>query len=208
MRQRVHRAQQRDLGVERLAGPRGEGGRDAEQRAVRVLEDEGRAGRVPGRVAARLEGRADAAGREARMRRARPGSAPCRRTRRARCRRRLGRRRSRASRRSSRSAAGTVGVVGRAVLHRPVLHRLATASASAGRAPRRCSSVRWSCLKTSLGRRSLLDGEREDVGAEGLFAGWVRSSAPRASPFGLHCAAVTFSGRSCWSEWSAPSING
>ena len=66
LRQRVHRAQQRDLVVERLAGPRRERGRDAQQRAVRVLEDERRAGRIPGRVAAGLERRADAAGREAR----------------------------------------------------------------------------------------------------------------------------------------------
>ncbi len=62
--ERVHRAQQRDLPVERLAGPGGERGRDAEQRPVRVLEDEGGAGRVPGGVAAGLEGGADAAGRE------------------------------------------------------------------------------------------------------------------------------------------------
>ena len=63
-RQRVHRAQQRDLVVERLARPRRERGRDAEQRAVRVLEDERRRGRVPRGVAARLERRPDAAGRE------------------------------------------------------------------------------------------------------------------------------------------------
>ena len=63
-RERVHRAQQRDLRVERLAGPGGEGGRDAEQDAVRVLEQEGGAGRVPGRVAAGLERGPDAAGRE------------------------------------------------------------------------------------------------------------------------------------------------
>src|SRR6185436_1059028 len=63
-REGVHRAQQRDLGVERLARPRRERRRDAEQRGVRILEDEGRAGRVPGGVAARLEGGADAAGRE------------------------------------------------------------------------------------------------------------------------------------------------
>ena len=66
LRQRVHRAQQRDLVVERLARPRRERGRDAQQRAVGVLEDERRRGRVPGGVAARLERRADAAGREAR----------------------------------------------------------------------------------------------------------------------------------------------
>ncbi len=36
-RERVHRAQQRDLVVQRLAGPRGERRRDAQQRAVGVL---------------------------------------------------------------------------------------------------------------------------------------------------------------------------
>ncbi len=65
-RERVHRAQQRDLGVERLARPRRERGRDAEQRAVRVLEDERRAGGIPGGVAARLERGAHAARRERR----------------------------------------------------------------------------------------------------------------------------------------------
>jgi hypothetical protein len=65
-RERVHRAQQRDLVVQRLARPRREGGRDAQQRAVGVLEDERRRGRVPGGVAAGLERRADAAGRERR----------------------------------------------------------------------------------------------------------------------------------------------
>jgi hypothetical protein len=63
-RQRVHRPQQRDLRVERLTGPRRERRRDAEQRAVRVLQEERRARGVPGRVAACLEGRAHAAGRE------------------------------------------------------------------------------------------------------------------------------------------------
>ena len=64
VRERVHRAQERDLVVERLARPRRERGRDAEHRAVRVLEDEGRRGRIPRRVAARLERGPDAAGRE------------------------------------------------------------------------------------------------------------------------------------------------
>ena len=64
--QRVHRAQQRDLVVQRLARPRRERGRDAQQRAVGVLEDERRARRVPRGVAAGLEGRADAAGGERR----------------------------------------------------------------------------------------------------------------------------------------------
>ena len=57
----VHRAEQGGLLVEGFAGPRAEGGRDAEGRPVRVLEDEGRAGRVPGGVAAGLERVADAA---------------------------------------------------------------------------------------------------------------------------------------------------
>ncbi len=56
-----HRAQERDLVVERLAGPRREGGRDGEVVAARGLDDEGRAGRVPRGVAARFERRPEAA---------------------------------------------------------------------------------------------------------------------------------------------------
>ena len=66
LREGVHRAQQRDLGVERLTGPRDERRRDAEQRAVRVLDEERRASRVPRGVAAGLERVADAARRERR----------------------------------------------------------------------------------------------------------------------------------------------
>ena len=55
-------AQKRGLLVERLAGVGDEGGRDAEN----LVLDEGRGGRVPGGVAAGLEGGAQAAGREAR----------------------------------------------------------------------------------------------------------------------------------------------
>jgi hypothetical protein len=64
LRERIHRAQQRDLRVQRLAGPGGEGGGYAEQRAVGILEDERRAGWIPGGVAAGLEGGAHAAGRK------------------------------------------------------------------------------------------------------------------------------------------------
>ena len=121
--QRVHRAQQRDLVVERLTGPGGERGRDAQQRAVGVLEDERRRGRVPGGVAARLERRADASGRE----RGGVGLALDEllagelRKRGALARRPvegvvlLGRR--------ARQRLEPVRVVGRALLHRPVLHR-------------------------------------------------------------------------------------
>ena len=62
----LHRAEQGGLLVQGLAGPGAEGGRDAEGRAVGVLQDERGAGRVPGGVAAGLEGGADAAGGEAR----------------------------------------------------------------------------------------------------------------------------------------------
>src|SRR5208283_265088 len=65
-RERVHRAQQRDLVVERLSGPGGEGGRYAQERAVRVFQDEGGRCGVPGGVPAGLEGRTDASGRKRR----------------------------------------------------------------------------------------------------------------------------------------------
>ena len=56
----LHRAQQRGLLVENLAGVGAERRRDAE----RIILDEGVAGRIPGGVAARLKGRAQAAGGE------------------------------------------------------------------------------------------------------------------------------------------------
>ena len=64
--QGLHRAQQRRLLVERLAGPRAERRRDAQRRAVGVFQDVGRAGRIPGGVAAGFERGADAARGEAR----------------------------------------------------------------------------------------------------------------------------------------------
>jgi len=59
--ERLHGAQQRNLGVEGLAGPRRERRGDAQHRAVGVLEDERGAGGVPRRVATGLEGGPDAA---------------------------------------------------------------------------------------------------------------------------------------------------
>ncbi len=64
--QRLHRAQQRRLLVERLAGPRDKRGRNTKRRAVGVLKDISGTGDVPHRVAARLERVADAAVGEAR----------------------------------------------------------------------------------------------------------------------------------------------
>ena len=105
--QRLHRAQQRDLRVQRLAGPRRERGRDAEVGAVRVLHDERRARRVPRGVAAGLEGRPDAARGEAGRVRLAPDELLPAELSPAPSRRRRGRRTSRASRPSTRSGAGT-----------------------------------------------------------------------------------------------------
>ena len=62
--ERLHRAQEGRLLVERLARVGAERRRDAQGRAVRVALDERGGGRIPRRVAARLEGGADAARRE------------------------------------------------------------------------------------------------------------------------------------------------
>ena len=64
--QRLHRTQQWRLLVERLAGPRDKRGWNTKSRAVRILKDISGTGDVPHRVAARLEGVADAAVGEAR----------------------------------------------------------------------------------------------------------------------------------------------
>ena len=62
---RLLATQQRRLVVQCLAGHRDEHRRDTQGVAVRVLQDVGRAGDVPAGVAARLEGAAQPAGREA-----------------------------------------------------------------------------------------------------------------------------------------------
>ena len=123
LREGVHRAEQRGLLVERLAGPATEGGRDAEGGAVGVFEDEGRAGRVPRGVAAGLERGADAAGGEA----GGVGLAPDQLLAAELGDRRAGLRRGEERVVLLGGQAGhrlePVGVVGGAVLHRPLLHR-------------------------------------------------------------------------------------
>jgi len=54
--QGAHGAEHRRLLVQRLAGPGDERSGDAERGAIRVFQDVGGAGHVPGSVAARLEG--------------------------------------------------------------------------------------------------------------------------------------------------------
>ena len=56
LRQRFHRAQQRRLLVERFAGPAHKRRRDDQRHRAAALQQPRRAGRVPRRVAARLEG--------------------------------------------------------------------------------------------------------------------------------------------------------
>ena len=122
-RHRLLRAQHRRLVVERLAGHRDEDGRDAQRVAVGVLQHVRRAHHVPAGVAAGLEGVAQAAVREARRVRLAldQGLARERRERRAVADRveeavvLLG---GQAGQRVE-----DVRVVGRALLHRPVLHR-------------------------------------------------------------------------------------
>ena len=63
---RLHRAQQRGLLVQRLTGVGAERGRDAQGRRVGRALDERRGGGIPRRVAAGLEGGANAAGGEGR----------------------------------------------------------------------------------------------------------------------------------------------
>ena len=171
-REGVHRAQQRDLAVERLAGPGGEGGRDAEQRSVGVLEDEGGGGRVPGGVAARLEGGADAAGREGggvglALDQLLAGEA--------------GQGRALAAPGLEegvvllRGGAGQrlehVGEVGGAVLQRPFLHRLGDGVGEARVERLAAGEGRLQLLEDVGGQAFALHGDREDVGAEGVVLG-------------------------------------
>ena len=64
--ERFHRAEQRRLLVERFSGPADERGRDDQRDRAAGFQEPRRAGRIPRRIAARLEGGAHAAGREAR----------------------------------------------------------------------------------------------------------------------------------------------
>jgi hypothetical protein len=170
-RQRVHRAQQRDLRVQRLARPRHERGRDAQQRAVGVLEDERRRARVPGGVAARLERRADAAGRERRGVRLALDELLAREL-----------RDRRAVTRGAVEGVVLLGghpgqrlkpvrVVRRPALQRPALHRLRD-RVGQRRVERLALCQRGvQCLEHVLGQALALHGGAEDVGAEHLVAG-------------------------------------
>ena len=170
-RQRVHRAQQRDLRVQRLAGPRDERRRDAQQRAVGVLQDERGRRRVPRGVAARLERRADAAGRERggvglALDELLAGE--------------LGDRVAVAGRAVERVVllgrhAGQrlepVRVVRGAALQRPALHRLGDGVGERGVERLAVGERALQRLEDVLGQAGALDLGAEDVGAEDLVAG-------------------------------------
>jgi hypothetical protein len=168
LRERVHRAQQRDLGVERLTRPGDERRRDAEQRAVRVLEDERRARRVPRGVAAGLERVADAAGRERggvglaldQLLAAEPGKPLAV---------AVGLEEGIVLfRGETRERLEDVGVVGGAALQRPVLHRLRDALREGGIEGLAVLERRLQLLVDVLGQALLLHLGREYVGAEGV----------------------------------------
>ncbi len=171
LRQRVHGAQQRDLRVERLTRPRDERRRDAQQRTVGVLHDERGRGGVPGRVAAGLERRADAAGRE----RGGVGLALD-----ELLARELGDRVAVAGR----PVEGVVLLGGhpgqrlepvrevrRALLERPPLHRLRDRVGQRGVERLALGKRRLQRLEDVLGQACALDVGAEDVGAEDLVAG-------------------------------------
>jgi len=171
LRQGVHRAQQRDLRVQRLAGPGHERRRDAEQRTVGILEEERRGRRVPGRVAARLEGRADAAGRE---------GGGVRLTLDELLAGELGDRASVAGRRVERvvllgghpgQGLEPVREVRGAPLQRPVLHRLGDRVGQRGVERLTAFKRGLQRLENMLGQTCALHLGAEDVGAEDLVAG-------------------------------------
>ena len=168
LRQCVHRAQQRDLVIERLTGPRRERRGNAEQGPVGVLEDERRAGRIPGGVAAGLERGADPSGGKARgvrlaLDQLLAGE--------------FGQRGSLAGGAVERvvllgghpgQRLEPVGVVGGAVLQRPLLHRQRDRVGGRGVERFPAGQRLLEAAEDVLGEPLALDRGAEDVGAEHL----------------------------------------
>ena len=151
--ERLLRAQQRDLVVERLAGVRHVRGRDRHRDAVGLDLEEDRAGDVPARCsrAPRTSPGCRPTGTSSRRARPGPGSGP--RTRRSSGRRRSGSGTSRASRPSSRSSARTSGCSGWRRAPAPTPSRRARRRRrSPGRTARGPSIVRRSFWKIGLAR--------------------------------------------------------
>ncbi len=164
--QRVHRAQQRDLVVQRLARPRHERRRDAQERPVRVRHDERRRGGVPCGVAAGLERDAQAAGGEGRrvglaLDQLLAGE--------------VGDRRAVSHGleeavvllgREVRQRLEPVRVVGGALRHRPLAHRLGDGVGEGGVKRAAAAQGRLQGLERALGQTLALNCDGEDVVAE------------------------------------------
>src|SRR3954464_14427809 len=71
----------------------------------------------------------------------------------------------------------------------------ATASASGPSSPSPVSIARCRRRKMSLGRRWRWTASEKTLAPKTAAPGWVRSTAPSAPPFTLHCAAVTLGWR-------------
>ena len=182
--QRIHGAQQRDLVVQRLTRPRRERGGDAQQCSVGVLQDERRARRVPGGVAAGLERGADAAGGERRgvglaLDELLAGE--------------LGQGRALAGgaveavvllRGETGQRLEDVCVMGGALLKRPLLHGQGDGVGEAGVQGLSAGQGLGQLLEDVLGQSSALDGGAEDVRAEYLVVGGGEVRGPDPVPVG------------------------
>jgi hypothetical protein len=71
----------------------------------------------------------------------------------------------------------------------------ATASASEMSSASPCSSVAWSFSYTSPGSTCCWTAGEKTLAPKGLLSSLVRSTVPRASPFGLQVAEMTFCAR-------------
>ena len=178
-RHRLLRAQHRCLVVEGLTGHRDEDGRDAQGVAVRVLQDVRRAHHVPAGVAAGLEGVAQPAVRE----RGRVGLALDQGLARERRERRTVTDRVEEAVVLLRGQAGQrvedVGVVGRTLLQRPVLHRRGHGVGDIGVERRRLLDRREHRLVDRLRQPLLHHAEAEDVRTEDLPGLLARVEADR-----------------------------
>ena len=174
-------AQQRRLVVERLTGHRDEHRRDAQRVAVRVLQDVRRAGDVPARVTAGLEGAAQATRGEAGAVRLALDQGLAR---------ELGERGAVADRieeavvllgGQARHRVEDVCVVGRALRQRPVLHRRGDGVGHGRIELRALVDRRGDGLEHRLGQPQPHLGGGEDVGTEDLAwrLAWIEADGGR-----------------------------
>ena len=183
--ERLLRAEQRDLVVERLAGERHERRRDRQRDAVRLDLEEDRAGDVPARCSRAPRRWPGCRPTGTSSRPARPGPGSCPRTRRSSGRRRSASGTSRASRRWSRSSARTSACSGSRRGPWPTPSRRGRRRRrSPGRTARGPSIVRRSFLKIGLARYWRWAILVEDVLAVDVGAGVAPGSPGSSRPDG------------------------